>query len=171
MWWQKTYINRRDWILENMGALDLSSNQILVLLMIDFMNQNQLEITLEALAKRLGWELSQVDSVIHDLVRQQILSIRVSKDVLDFNLEGLFEERIAYEFASGDLFQVFESEFGRLLSQNELMMMNSWLQTYSQDEILDALRNAMIYKKLSMHYINAILANKARERQGQFHEN
>ncbi|MDE8209222.1 DnaD domain protein, partial [Erysipelothrix rhusiopathiae] len=60
----------------------------------------------------------------------------------------------------------FESEFGRLLSQNELMTLNTWLSKYSEADILDGLRNAVIYKKVSMQYINAILANKQKERLG-----
>ena len=64
------------------------------------------------------------------------------------------------------IFEVFESEFGRLLSQPELVMLNNWMKQYTEADILDALRNAMVYKKVSMNYINTILANKQKEKQG-----
>ena len=38
MWWKKPYFNRRDWILENLGVLELSAHEIVVLLLIDYMN-------------------------------------------------------------------------------------------------------------------------------------
>ena len=42
-------------------------------------------------------------------------------------------------------------------------MLNEWLTIYTQDEILDALRQALIYQKASFNYINAILVNKRQE--------
>lgn len=166
MWWNKAYINRRDWILENLGSMKLSPTQTLVLLMIDFLNQQGVPITLELLAERTAVESHVVDETIHDLVRQNILAIKVSKDALEFNLDGLFRDGVRYEYVNEGIFEVFESEFGRLLSQNELMTLNTWLSKYSEADILDGLRNAVIYKKVSMQYINAILANKQKERLG-----
>lgn len=166
MWWNKAYINRRDWILENLGSMKLSPTQTLVLLMIDFLNQQGVPITLELLAERTAVESHVVDETIHDLVRQNILAIKVSKDALEFNLDGLFQDGVRYEYVNKGIFEVFESEFGRLLSQNELMTLNTWLSKYSEADILDGLRNAVIYKKVSMQYINAILANKQKERLG-----
>lgn len=166
MWWNKAYINRRDWILENLGSMKLSPTQTLVLLMIDFLNQQGVPITLELLAERTAVESHVVDETIHDLVRQNILAIKVSKDALEFYLDGLFQDGVRYEYVNEGIFEVFESEFGRLLSQNELMTLNTWLSKYSEADILDGLRNAVIYKKVSMQYINAILANKQKERLG-----
>lgn len=166
MWWNKAYINRRDWILENLGSMKLSPTQTLVLLMIDFLNQQGVPITLELLAERTAVESHVVDETIHDLVRQNILAIKVSKDALEFNLDRLFQDGVRYEYVNEGIFEVFESEFGRLLSQNELMTLNTWLSKYSEADILDGLRNAVIYKKVSMQYINAILANKQKERLG-----
>lgn len=166
MWWNKAYINRRDWILDNLGSLKLSPVQIVVLLMVDFLNQQGSPITLELLAERTALETQVVDETIHDLVRQNLLSIKVSKDALEFNLDGLFQDGVRYEYVNEGIFEVFESEFGRLLSQNELMTLNTWLSKYTESDILDALRNAVIYKKVSMQYINAILANKQKERMG-----
>ena len=50
------------------------------------------------------------------------------------------------------------------MSQSELETLNLWLSKYTQEEVLDALGNAIIYKKVSMQYINAILHNMEQER-------
>ncbi|QIK69983.1 DnaD domain protein [Erysipelothrix sp. HDW6C] len=166
MWWNKSYINRRDWILENLGALKLSANQTLILLMIDFMNEQGQPITLEDLAGRCAMDVSEIDTTIHDLIRGNMLSIKVQPESVKFVMDGLFQDGISYEYVNESIFAVFEGEFGRLLSQNELMMLNGWLSKYQEEEILDALRSAMVYKKVSMNYINSILANKMKEQQG-----
>jgi len=163
MWWKKPYINRRDWILDNLGALSLSPEQVVVLLMVDFYNEQGKAIDLEAFAKACSMELAEVDQVIHSLVQSQILKIQPQKDRIDFSIDGLFDQGVMYEYVDQDIFEVFETEFGRLLSQNELMTLNKWLATYSQDEILEALRSALIYQKASMPYIEAILVNNRKE--------
>ena len=116
-----------------------------------------------AFAKSCNMELKEVDAVLDSLVQGGLLSIKGTRNKISFNLDSLFSGGLMYEYVDEDIFEVFESEFGRLLSQNELMILNEWLGIYTQDEILEALRQALIYQKASMNYINAILANKRQE--------
>ncbi|WP_159648282.1 DnaD domain protein [Erysipelothrix aquatica] len=166
MWWNKSYINRRDWILENMSTLKVTPNQVVVLLLIDFLNEQNIAISLEVLAEQSGMSVQTVDEVMHDLMRQKMLAIKVENESIRFIMDGLFQDGVAYEYVNQSIFEVFESEFGRLLSQPELVMLNNWMKQYTEADILDALRNAMVYKKVSMNYINTILANKQKEKQG-----
>ena len=163
MWWNKPYVNRRDWILENLGVLKLNAKQTVILLMIDYYNSQSKPIDLQEFAQACAMDLKDVDETIHSLVKSQLLSIEPKKDRIHFSLDGLFNHGIMYEYVDEDIFEVFESEFGRLLSQNELMLLNEWLAVYTQEEILDALRSALIYQKASMNYINAILVNQRKE--------
>ncbi|CAM3584326.1 DnaD domain-containing protein [Erysipelothrix urinaevulpis] len=163
MWWNKPYVNRRDWVLENLGGLELSPKQTVVVLMIDYYNSHNRVIDLPSFAKSCNLELSEVDETIQSLVQSQVLSVKPDRDRIAFNLDALFSNGLMYEYVDEDIFEVFESEFGRLLSQNELVMLNEWLSTYTQEEIIDALRQALIYQKASMNYINAILVNKRQE--------
>lgn len=163
MWWNKPYINRRDWILENLSHLGLTPDQLVVVLMIDYLNSNNTVIDLETLSKRCNMDVGNVDEIIHNLKRKNLINIVPSKDKIDFTLDPLFNEGVHYEYVDQSIFEVFESEFGRLLSQPELEQLNTWLAHYTQDEILSALRNAIVYQKVSMKYINAILVNKRNE--------
>ncbi|CAM4313448.1 DnaD domain protein [Erysipelothrix inopinata] len=164
MWWNKAYVNRRDWILDNLGVLKLTPLQTVVLLMIDFLNQQNDPITLEVLSERTGIEMNKIDELIHDLVRQELLTIKVEGMGLEFCIDGVFQEGVVYDYVDQGIFEVFETEFGRLLSQHELVMLNGWLSKYSEENILDALRAAIIYKKVSMNYINSILVNNEKEK-------
>ncbi|AMC94636.1 DNA replication protein DnaD [Erysipelothrix larvae] len=160
MWWNRPYVNRRDWILENLKTLKLSAKQTVLLLMIDYMNGQNETIDLNSLNVRTGLEVSEIDMILHDLQRSKLLVVKPSKDRIVFSIDPLFEEGVRYEYMDETIYEVFESELGRLLSQPELEMLNTWLSKYTQDEILDALRSAIVVQKVSMKYINAILINK-----------
>ena len=162
MWWKKPYINRRDWILENMGSLSLSGEEAVIVLMVDFLNSQKTEISLEILSDRTGINIDQVDASIQSLVSKSFLNFEVKNQNLLFTIDGIFDDNLHYEHVDTNIFNTFETEFGRLLSQNELQLLNTWLQKYSQEDILSALSSAIIYKKVSMQYINAILADKSR---------
>ena len=162
MWWKKPYINRRDWVLENLGSLSLNGTEAMVVLMVDFLNEQKAEISLEVLSDRTGISIDTIDESIQSLVSKSFLNFEVKDKTLLFSIDGIFDDNLHYEHVDTNIFNTFETEFGRLLSQNELQLLNTWLQKYSQEDILDALSSAIIYKKVSMQYINAILADKKR---------
>lgn len=165
VWWKKPYINRRDWLLENQGSLKLTSNQLLIVMMIDFLNTHHELITLEVLSARTALDISLVDQAIQSMVSSGYLKISVVDDSVVFSIDGLFENGLLYEHVDENVFSVFETEFGRLLSQSELQTLNTWLKMYDESMIYDALRSAVIYKKLNMKYINTILINMKKENQ------
>lgn len=166
VWWNKRYFNRRDWLLENQSALKLSSDSLLLIMMIDYLNQHQELITLESLATSLALSTENVDEIMQVLMQRNYLHISVVQGKVNFNIDGVFEHGILYEHIDDDIFKLFESEFGRLLSQNELQTLNTWLSLYDESMIIEALRNAVIYKKVSMKYINSILVNMKKDRDG-----
>ena len=167
MWWTKRYINRRDWMLENLGVLKLTSDQAVILLMIDFMNEHQLSIIPSELAQRTGLDDVRVDEIIHNLVRSNILMLTPSKGGIDFNIDNLFQESLRYEYVDQNIFEVFESQLARPLSQPELVRLNGWLKIYAHDEVMTALRSAIGAKKVTMPYINSILINNRKEKDAQ----
>mgnify|MGYP001207947410 CR=1 FL=1 len=164
MWWTKPYVNRRDWILENLGVLNVSGDQALLLLMIDYLNTQKEIIDPQILSNRTGLKPERVDELIHQLVRQNILEIKPLKDRIEFNIDRLFQEGLLYEYVDETIFEIFEGELARPLSQSELERLNSWLNQYTQEEIISALRTAIVYQKVTFPYINSILANNRKEK-------
>lgn len=163
VWWKKTYINRRDWLLENQSSLKVTSDQLIILLMIDFLNSNREIISLDSLSNRTALDINTIDTAMQSLVSKNYLKISVVDGMVDFSIDGIFENGLLYEHVDESIFDVFETEFARLLSQSELQTLNTWLKSYSEEMILDALRSAVIYKKLNMKYINSILINMKKE--------
>ena len=163
MWWNRNYVNRRDWMLENLSSVNVNPSEFVILQMIDFCNSNRLELSMERLVDQTGMDVSVVNQSIASLNQKGYLVVRAVGHVIEFNIDGVFKNHEQEEYVNKDLFEIFESEFGRLLSQADLMTLSRWSQLYEEDMILDALREAIIAQKVAMQYINGILVNKARQ--------
>ena len=57
------------------------------------------------------------------------------------------------------LFDTFESEFGRPLSEREMEKLNEWVKSTHKKLIIYALRQASLDEKLSFPYIDKIISN------------
>lgn len=63
------------------------------------------------------------------------------------------------DFYTTPLFDIFESEFARPLSQKEVCMISQWASEYEDKLIRYALREALVYDKRDINYIDRILWN------------
>lgn len=51
-WWKEKFINRRDYMLDHLDELTMTSDETLLIMLIDFLNQHQIPVTHGILAKR-----------------------------------------------------------------------------------------------------------------------
>lgn len=159
-WWLERCVNRRDWILDHLQELALTSEETMVVLVIDFMNEHQLPITHAILAEKLKQDSDVIDDILSRLSAKGYMSIEFHNGKIVFNIDGVFagnkEKTIAFDQS---LFDQFESEFGRPLSQSELQRMADWLKLYHQKLITYALREALTYNVKNFDYIERILVD------------
>ncbi len=158
-WYKHTYINKTNWIIENYGALKLSSLEGILVMIINHANENGISLSMEKLVKMSNLTQSEVDKSISLLCAKQYLVIKATAKELDFDLSGLFEAEVtkSEKVVNQSAYDLFEVEFARPLSQNELTQLSDWLHLYDQKLINLALKEASLYKKLSMPYIASIL--------------
>lgn len=158
-WYEQKYVNHRDWILDHLEFLGLSNDEVVIVLLIDFMNQNHEEITMETLRRKTGQTMDDLDRVISVLCAKKYLEIKASSKKVRFLLNGLFETDTARDekILDASLFDAFESEFGRPLSSHEMERISEWNRTTDKKLIIYALRQASAYQKLSLNYIERIL--------------
>lgn len=161
-WYNLTYVNRRDWILENLENLNLTFEESVIVLVIDYMNSNNMEVTIEALQKKCQIEYEKVDEIISGLCNKNYLSFKTMDRKVVFELTGLFETDVAKEEVAlnRSLFDLFENEFKRTLNQVETEKIGEWVKKYEKKKIINALRKASMYQKLSFPYIDEILVNE-----------
>lgn len=160
-WYETNYVDHRDWVLDQLNLLSLNPEETIVVLMIDFMNEHRLKITIEDLAKKCNLTSDTVNQIISILSAKRYLEIKASSKSVKFSLNGLFETDTAKDesILDASLFDVFETEFGRPLSPKEMENVSEWNRTTDRKMILYALREASAYQKKSLPYIDKILSS------------
>lgn len=158
-WYEQNFVNRRDWILDHLELLGLDANETILVLLIDFFNEHNIPVTMEILHKKTGLTMEQVDQSISTLCAKKYLEIRASSKKVRFILNGLFDTDTARSerVLDSSLFDTFETEFGRPLSNMEMTKISDWNRTTDKKLILYALRQASAYQHLSINYIDKIL--------------
>lgn len=158
-WYEQNFVNRRDWILDHLDLLGLDANETILVLLIDFMNEHHIPVSLEILRKKTGLSMEEVDKTVSTLCARRYLEIRASAREVRFLLNGLFETDTARSerILDSSLFDTFETEFGRPLSNQEMTKISDWNRTTDKKMILYALRQASAYRHLSISYIDKIL--------------
>lgn len=158
-WYEQKFVNHRDWILDHLQQLGLKPNELTVVLVIDFMNEHHDRITIDQLAKQTNLTIDEVNSVVSVLCAKKYLEIKASSKSIKFLLNGLFEADMAQEQSAVDapLFDLFETEFARPLSEREMAKISDWNRTTDRKLIIYALREASAYQKLKISYIDSIL--------------
>ncbi len=157
-WYQENYFSRRNWLLENINTLQLTPQETVILLLIDYDNEFKETITLEKLAEQSNMDEKEVDKTLSELVEHQYLQIKATKNKIKYDIDGIFNKKEELKVPS-DIFEMFENEFKRPLSQKETMTLARWLQQYSQKSIVLALREAVKYNKLNFAYIEKIVTS------------
>lgn len=157
-YYQERFFNRRNWILDNIQRLNLNTNETVVILMIDFLNEFQQKIDLESLSKKCNLSTKIIDETIASLNNKGFINISTKKGVY-FDIDNIFETTNNM-IEENNLFDKFETEFHRVLSRRETDLLAEWIRIYDYDKIIAALREAVINDKLHFKYIEAILGKK-----------
>lgn len=157
MWWKKAHINRRDWIIDHFHELDISHEEMAILLMIDLLNQQQEIINPQKLSQKLKLSEKKCDSLLHTLMSKKMVEIQTNNHEITLSIDGIFALSSPYDHLNHDLLNAFEKEFGRPLSANEMMTLNNLKKNYNEKLIIYGLREAIINQKLSMNYIERIV--------------
>ena len=157
-WYKEKFINRRNWILDHLDKLSVSAEETLVLLLIDFMNEYQISVSHQVLAKKLKKSDDEIDDILSRLSAKGFLNLELRDGRIIFEIDGIFEGEQEKPIAMDtSLFDQYETEFGRPLSQMEMQRLAEWTNTYHQKMIIYALREALTYDKKSFDYIERIL--------------
>ena len=161
-WYQESYFDRKNWILENYDKLNLNSDETLLILLIDLCKTNRKAVTYDYLISKLHKTSKQIDVIIAGLVNKHYLKITNNAKGLVFDIDGIFEfDPQRYEIAENkDLYDMVSDTFGKPLSPLELQKMNDLISEYGQKPFIEALRIAEARRKLKMVYIEGVLRNE-----------
>ena len=160
-WYEQRFVNRRDWVLDHLEFLGLTSDEIVIILLIDFMNEHGMIPDTAILARKTGKTEDEVGRIISLLCMKSYLVIKAEGSSINWDLSGLYKTDVARaaSIVDSSLIDTFESEFGRTLSETEMQKISEWGRTIDKKLILYALREASVQGKLSIPYVDRILQN------------
>ncbi|MBR2801978.1 MAG: DnaD domain protein [Erysipelotrichaceae bacterium] len=151
------YIAKRDWILFEGAQSGLNQKEMLLCLLIDLAQEKGIDLDYGYLALKSGMSHEEIDRILGSLGDRGKLKISADGGKLHYDLSGLFREP---QKDPSDLFGTFEDVFGRPLSPTEMEKLSDLSAAYSDQEILQALRTADAYRKLSLAYVEGILRKR-----------
>ena len=162
-------------LLTHYRILGLNSEELIFVIQLkSFLDQKQYFPSMSEIADRMGVTESKVFSILHDLIQRNLVVINTEKDSSgkDFDrytltplyrkLAHILEKAtLQTEEAEKDinLLEIFQQEFGRLLTPIEMQTIGEWMDKdrYQTELILEALREAVLNQKYSLRYIDRIL--------------
>lgn len=160
---EQTFFNRRNWILENLTTLELNLEEAMCVLLIDYYNEFHRTVDISSLSMALKLDGGRVDEILNQLVAKGYLNVELSNRKMNYRLDGLYlhtqDSKPCDTNAYRNLFELYEQEFKRPISQKESEVLSDWIASYDLKLIEYALREAIIYEKISFAYIDTILRN------------
>ena len=161
-WYKAEYINKLELAFSLFPQLALSSEEFIVVAAILWLQKSQQTISVDSLSKQSKLSKDEINVILSQLTQKGFLQIKTRKNNVEFILDGLFkEEGEKLNDIDSNLFLLFEQEFGRVLSRNEMEMLADLDSRYQREKIIDALRYALIYEQRNMNYIAKILSNRS----------
>lgn len=160
-WYKESYFNRKNWILENFDKLNISSDELVLILLIELCKESKKQITYDYLTSKLNKSIKEVDKIIASLVSKHYLSLSTNAKGLVLDIDNIFEFDLEkYEVVeNNDLYDTLGNLFARPLTPSELQKVNDLLNEYAEKDILQAIRIAEANRKLKLNYIEGILRN------------
>ena len=152
-------------LLFNYKKLNITDSELIILIYL--INQSSNIYNPKQIGNDLKLELNNVLELINSLCEKNIIKIEMKKinnirsEII--NLDALYE-KIAFalteveEKNDSNLYNVFETEFGRTLSPMEFEIINGWLDNgYTEELIKLALKEATYNGVSNLRYIDKII--------------
>lgn len=160
-WYKESYFNRKNWILENFDKLNLTNDELVLVLLIELCKDSRKQITYDYLTEKMHKSIKDIDKIIASLVSKHYLNLGTNAKGLVLDIDNLFEFDLdKYEVSENkNLYDTLGDLFGKPLTPTELQKVNDLLNEYSEKDILEAVRIAEANRKLKLSYIEGILRN------------
>ena len=163
-----------DWrmiLVDNYKKLGLNENELSIILVTNSLIQKGVDfITPDIIALKMTLDFQEIDTCFTNLIKKDILTldgsdkIQISIEPLKKRLIEIFYEELKKETSSttnrdqSDIYVLFETEFGRALSQFEINTIKDWFeQGNSAATIKEALNVATLAKVKTIRYIDKVL--------------
>lgn len=163
-WYKESYFNRKNWLLENFDKLNLTNDELVLVLLIELCKESRKVITYDYLCEKMHKEVKDVDKIIASLVSKHYLQLSTNSKGLVLDIDNIFEfDPNEYEVSENkDFYDTLGDIFGKPLTPSELQKVNDLVNEYGEKNFKEATRIAEAQRKLKLAYIEGILRNEAK---------
>ena len=168
-------------LLDNYKKLKMSESQVVLVLMLDrLVNQGNPLITADLLSLKMSLDIKEIDKLIADLLTRGLMEYKTVDGKTTTSLDPL-KEKLFREFQLAlskeneaksnktikeqlsNIFENFQRELGRSLSPMEISTIREWVSMgYTDENIIDALKEAINQGKKSLKSVDKILLSWAK---------
>ncbi|MBO6261456.1 MAG: DnaD domain protein [Bacilli bacterium] len=168
-------------LLDNYKKLKMSESQVVLVLMVDrLVNQGNPLITADLLSLKMSLDIKEIDKLIADLLTRGLMEYKTVDGKTTTSLDPL-KEKLFREFQLAlskeneaksnktikeqlsNIFENFQRELGRSLSPMEISTIREWVSMgYTDENIIDALKEAINQGKKSLKSVDKILLSWAK---------
>lgn len=150
-------------LIKNYRKLNITDSEFILII---YLINTDSSFNPKLIAKDLNFTLNEVMNLVNSLVEKDILKIDiVNNKVMEeiINLDELYN-KISFLVVNGEtkkektnIFDKFESEFGRTLSPLDYEIISDWQKDFSDEIILLALKEAVFNGVTNLRYIDKII--------------
>lgn len=157
--WESVYFNKGYWIMDHLQDFNLTSDEAMVVLVINFLNETRQPVTYEALMEKCHLGAETIEECFEALSAKGYLTIDASNGDLEFLLDGLLDSPVREGVEIDQkLIQAFQEEFGgKTFSSGEMERILDLAQRFDERAVMLALGEAAIYDRRNLNYIENIL--------------
>ena len=161
-WYKQAYFDRKIWILENFDKLNLSAQECLLILLIEYGKDTKKKINYDYFLKKMNLAKKDLDKVLASLVSKHYLAINTSEKGISFDTDGIFEfDPSKYEAVENkDLYSIVEEFLNKPLGPSQIQKVNDLVEKYGNNDFINALRKAEAKRVKSLDYVEGILRNE-----------
>ncbi len=156
----------RPFLFKIIKEQNLTLNETLLIIYLS--NQEHPELDLKLINKITSLDNKEILEAFSSLTNKGLISTDIKKDgdrvIEEINLDGLYKtcaskiNKDVEQENKKNIFELFESEFGRTLSPMEYEIINAWLSSgMSESIITEALKEATYNGVSSLRYIDRII--------------
>lgn len=173
-------IDFRFLLLENYKNLNLSEEEVMVILMIDhYITNGTPFVTSDLLSLKMSMNHHNIDDCMNNLLTKGLMEYATLGNKTVTSLEPL-KEKLYREFQISlskeaeakkdekanaqlnNIYESFQKLLGRVLSPVEISKVNEWVSFgYTDEMIIDALKDALAKGKKTLRSVDKILLNMA----------
>ncbi len=165
-------------LLDNYKKLKISEEEVVVILMIDqLISQNNALITADLLSLKMNYDPLKIDDILASLLKKRYIEFKTSANGTVTSLDPLknilfneFKLSVAEQDKNelnpsrkemtDNIYTSFEKLLNRNLSPVEVDKITAWVEYgYSEETIINALKDALSRNKKSLREVDRVLLN------------